>query len=469
MTINVYGSIFRFTLLTSLIMMTSCKQEPSEADFSGTEHEVKIMTLNPGHFHAGLVHKYGYEQVDPQVHIYAPDGPELESYLALLNRFNSREENPTQWRTVVYRGDDYLSRMLEEQPGNVMVVAGNNARKIEYIDAAVHAGIHVLADKPMVIHHDRFDLLKETLEQADAEGLLVNDIMTERHAITSILQKELSKIQELFGELESGTPENPAIIKESVHFFNKMVAGEPLIRPSWFFDVTQQGEAIVDVSTHLVDLIMWQSYPEEPIDYQNSEEGVTVHSARVWDTSMTGDEFERVTGEPAWPEYLQPNVDSEGLLQVTANGEFIFKLRDTWGKVAVLWGYENPGGGDTHYSIMRGTDANLIIRQDEDQGYQATLYVEPAYNRDQEEFEGVLTAALDSLSDRYPGLSTEYQQDLGWEIGIPAEYREGHEEHFTRVTELYLDYLAAGSLPEWERINLLTKYYITTRAYEMSR
>ncbi|MEX2601876.1 MAG: putative oxidoreductase C-terminal domain-containing protein [Balneolaceae bacterium] len=466
---DVYNTLFRLTLLISLIMTISCEPDRSAAGFSGSEHEVKIMTLNPGHFHAGLVHKYGYDQVDPRVHIYAPDGPELESHLALLNQFNSREENPTSWETVVYRGNDYLNQMLEEKPGNVMVVAGNNARKIDYIHAAVNAGIHVLADKPMIIHHDRFDLLQETLELADEEGLLVNDIMTERHEITSILQKELSGIPELFGELESGSPEDPAITKESVHFFNKVVAGEPLIRPSWFFDVTQQGEAIVDVSTHLVDLILWQSYPEEPIDYRNPGEGITVHSARVWDTPMTGDEFERVTGQLAWPDFLQPYVDSEGLLQVAANGEFIFKVRDTWGKVAVLWGYENPGGGDTHYSIMRGTDANLIIRQDEEQGYQATLYAEPVEGRSRESFEEALTAALGSLSDRYPGLTAEYIEGLGWEIGIPVDYKEGHEEHFTRVTELYLDYLVEGELPDWERVNLLTKYYITTRAYEMSR
>jgi hypothetical protein len=122
--------------------------------------------------------------------------------------------------------------------------------------------MNVLADKPMIIAPGQFDDLRRTLELADARGLLVNDIMTERHAITSILQRELARFPELFGTLEQGTPENPAITKESVHFFSKTVAGAPLVRPAWFFDVRQQGEAIADVSTHLVDLILWQSFPE---------------------------------------------------------------------------------------------------------------------------------------------------------------------------------------------------------------
>ncbi|MEX0770699.1 MAG: putative oxidoreductase C-terminal domain-containing protein [Balneolaceae bacterium] len=462
---------YRFLFLMIFMVMTTltaCRQENPESGFTGAENEVKIMTLNPGHFHAGLVHKYDYGQVDPVVHIYAPEGNELESHLALLERFNTREENPTNWIPRVYRGQDYLEQMLREKPGNVMVVAGNNARKIEYIHQAVEAGIHVLSDKPMVIHPDHFSLLKQTLEHADQNGLLVNDIMTERHEITSILQKELSQMPELFGEMLQGTPDDPAITKESVHYFSKIVAGEPLVRPAWFFDVTQQGEAIVDVSTHLVDLILWQSFPGDPIDYEDPADGVEVLSARSWETELTPAQFQKVTKQEAFPEYLMKNVDENSVLGVAANGEFTFRVKGVHGKVSVRWGFENPAGGDTHYSIMRGTRANLTIRQDEEQDFNATLYVEPAGEVNQQQFETTLRESLASLSDRYPGLSAE-PTEFGWKILIPGEFLEGHEEHFTRVTELYLDSLVEGRLSEWERTNLLTKYYMTTRAYELSR
>ena len=143
-------------------------------------------------------------------------------------------------------------------------------------------------------------------------------------------------------------------------------------------------------------------------------------------------------------------------------------MRGVHGKVSVRWGFTNPKGGDTHYSIMRGTRANLVIRQDEAQQFKATLYVEPGEDADQQAFGSRLGEALESLSDRYEGLSAE-PSEFGWEIKIPEAYKEGHEDHFTRVTELYLHYLAEGALPAWERTNLLTKYFITTQAYALSR
>lgn len=456
-------------MIVSATLIISCSEtsEPS-GGFTGAENEVRLMTLNPGHFHAGLVHKYDYDQIDSNVHIYAPDGEELESHMSLIERFNKREVSPTHWTPHIYRGEDYLERMLEEKPGNVMIVSGNNARKIDYIHQAVQQGINVLADKPMVIHPDDFHLLKEAMDAADEQGLLVNDIMTERYNIANIMQKELSKVPELFGEIEKGSPDNPAIVKESVHFFYKTVAGEPLIRPAWFFDVTQQGEAIADVSTHLVDQILWQAFPEEPIDYRNSEDDVEVISSRVWSTDLTPAQFEQATNKKEYPDYLLPNVTDDSILQVTANGEFSFKVRGVHGRVLAGWGYENPNGGDTHYSVMRGTLANLIIKQDEEQEFTATLYVEPTDNSNKEKFESILDKALVSLSDKYPGLYAE-SSDYGLEIKIPDEFQEGHEDHFTRVTEQYLDYLKNEKIQEWELTNLLTKYYITTRAYELSR
>ena len=46
--------------------------------FTGAPGEVRLMTLDPGHFHAALVQKSSYPQVDPRVHVFAPDGPDVE-------------------------------------------------------------------------------------------------------------------------------------------------------------------------------------------------------------------------------------------------------------------------------------------------------------------------------------------------------------------------------------------------------
>jgi hypothetical protein len=129
------------------------KSETQESKnmFTGAKGEVKLMTLDPGHFHAALVQKTMLDQIDPTVYIYAPEGPELQAHLNLIESFNNRADNPTSWESKIYTGPDFFEKMLAEKPGNVMVTAGNNAKKTEYILETVEAGINVLADKPMVI------------------------------------------------------------------------------------------------------------------------------------------------------------------------------------------------------------------------------------------------------------------------------------------------------------------------------
>lgn len=433
-------------------------------NFTGAEHEVKLMTLDPGHFHAALVQKFMYDQVDSVVHVYAPKGEDLQLHLERIEQFNTREDNPTNWVTKVHTGEDFLQQMLDQQPGNVVVLAGNNAKKTEYIKSSVNAGLNVLADKPMVIRPEDYPMLQEAYDIADNKGLLLYDIMTERYEITTILQKELAQFPDVFGTLEKGTLEEPAISKESVHHFFKHVAGRPLVRPAWFFDVDQAGEGIVDVSTHLVDLIMWECFPEEGIDTSEVE----VVSAHNWATELTPSQFRQVTGGQEYPDYLQSDVVKDSVLNVYSNGEFVFTTRGVHGKVSVIWNFQAPeGAADTHYSIMRGTKANLVIRQDEEQNYQPTLYVEPVAGEDKQNMQGSLQKAVEKIAEQYPGISVKPSAN-GWEVITPDKYKVGHEAHFAQVTKKYLEYLVDGKLPEWEKQNILTKYYVTTEAYKLS-
>jgi predicted dehydrogenase len=436
------------------------------ATFTGAPGEVKLITLDPGHFHAALVQRSMYPQVDPKVHVFAPQGPDLEQHLGRIEAFNTRAESPTSWEEVVYAGEDFLEKMLTEKPGNVVVISGNNARKAEYIKGSVEAGLNVLADKPMAIRRADFEVLKEAYRIAAEKGVLIDDIMTERWEITSILQKRLSELPALFGELVAGSPEDPAISKQSVHHFSKIVSGRPLIRPAWFFDVRQQGEGIVDVTTHLVDLIHWQAFPGQAVDFDRD---VEVLSARRWPTRLTHDQFAHVTGLEEYPEYLEDDVGPDGVLEVYANGEIVYRATGIHAKVSVEWHYEAPeGAGDTHYSIMRGSRAHLSVRQGEAEGYTPTLYVEPAERADASGLEKALREAVSTLSEEYPGLNIATAPS-GWSVVVPDEYRVGHEAHFAQVTEQYFRYLVEGRVPPEEVQSLLTKYAITTKAWEMSR
>ena len=227
-------------MVTIGFLVAACstkKEEPTV--FTGAAGEVKLITLDPGHFHAALVQKNSYEQISNQVYVYAPQGNDVEEHLKKIEGYNTREETPTNWKEIVYLGPDFLEKMIAERKGNVLVTAGNNRKKTEYIKQALEAGIHVLADKPMAINRANFNLLKECFDIAKQKNVLLYDIMTERHEITTILQRELSRIPVIYGEQLPGTPEEPAIVKESVHHFFKVVSGKPLKRPAWFCDVNQ--------------------------------------------------------------------------------------------------------------------------------------------------------------------------------------------------------------------------------------
>jgi predicted dehydrogenase len=435
-------------------------------EFTGAPGEVKLITLDPGHFHAALVQKSMYFQVDPRVHVYAPEGPDVRAHLARIEGFNSREEDPTSWVEIVYTGEDFLEKMLEEKAGNVVVISGNNARKAEYIRASVEAGLNVLADKPMAIEPEDFEVLKAAYRAAAAKGVLLDDIMTERYEITSILQRSLSREGDLFGELVEGSPEKPAVSKASVHHFSKIVAGQPLQRPAWFFDVRQQGDGIVDVTTHLVDLVDWQCFPGQALDYATD---VEVLSARRWPTELTLAQFEHVTGVQEYPGYLADDVGPDSTLRVYANGEIVYRVKGVHAKVSVEWHYEAPpGAGDTHRSLMRGTKAYLAVRQGPEEGYVPTLYVEPAPGVDEASVEGALLAAVETLGEEYPGVTVK-PASAGWTVFIPEHHRLGHEAHFAQVTEAYFDDLVAGALPPERVPNVLTRYFITTRALELAR
>jgi len=442
------------------------------------EADVQLITLDPGHFHAALVQKFMLPGVKPQVLVFAPEGDDVAQHLKRIEGFNQRKEKPTHWTETVYTGPDYLNKAVfatlgfnshpsasrEAASQTVVVISGNNARKTEYITKFIEAGTNVLADKPMVIRPADLDQLRKDFDTAKKKGVLLYDIMTERFEITTMLQRALSRQSGLFGTLEKGTPDHPSISKISVHNFSKVVAGAQLKRPQWFFDPEQQGAGIVDVMTHLVDLVQWEAFPEVTLDAADAK----VLKARRWTTPITLEQFGRVTGAKEFPAFLGAHV-KEGVLQAPANGEFTYALKGVHAKVSVTWEFEAPpGAGDTHFSVMRGTRASLTIKQGAEQAYKPVLYVERAPSVSAAEHEKALRAAILAVAKTWPGVDVKAEGEH-FVVTVPDEYHNGHEAHFTQVTENFLDYLRAGKLPEWEVPNMLTKYATIMQAYELSR
>jgi predicted dehydrogenase len=421
---------------------------------------MRLAVLDPGHFHAALVLKKMYPDVDPLVRVYAPPGPDLDDYLRRVEAFNARAQDPTRWRTRVYSGPDYLDRFANERACDVVVIAGNNRRKSEYITRAVEAGIHTLADKPMAIDAAGFAALEAAFAAARAKNVLLYDIMTERHEIASVLQREFARAAPVFGELDCGTVDDPAITKESVHFFAKRVSGVPLSRPAWFFDPAQQGDGLVDITTHLVDLVQWACFPGVALNYRRD---VQVLRARRSPTPLTLAQFAQVTGLDSWPSFLAPRVHG-ATLEVFANGRIDYAVRGVHARVSVRWDFEAPAGaGDTHQSAMRGTRASLVIRQGQAQGFAPVLYLEPHATTVRASWDAGVAAAMPHFVERFPGIALR-PHERGFEVAVPAHYHVGHEAHFGQVADDFLRYVNARALPAWEVPAMLAKYYTTTQA-----
>jgi predicted dehydrogenase len=409
--------------------------------------EFRLITLDPGHFHAALIQKEMYPDVSARVAVYAPLGTDLTEHLNRVARFNLRPQNPTAWELDIHTSPDFLARLLAEKPGNIVVLSGRNRGKIGLVRASIDAGLHVLADKPWIIRPEDLPALEGALAVAERRGVIAYDIMTERYEITSLLQRELVNDPDVFGKIVTGSEQEPAVYMESVHHILKLVAGVPNLRPVWFFDVEQQGEALADVGTHLVDLAQWTLFPNQAIDYCRD---IEMLSASRWPTKMDTAQFRQVTGQPG------PDLD------YYCNTRVSYALRGVHTRLDVLWNWEAPpGAGDTHYAVYRGSKSRIEVRQGKEENYHPELYVVT-------EEQYAVEKKIAALRAQYPGIGTE-NRGAEVRITIPDEYRNGHEAHFAQVTRQFFTYLERPeTFPAWENPNMLAKYYVSTKGVELS-
>ena len=191
-------------------------------------------------------------------------------------------------------------------------------------------------------------------------------------------------------------------------------------------------------------------------------------SAKRWPTEMTLSQFKTITGVSTFPHYLAKDVVRDSVLNVFSNGEMNYTLNGVHARVSVKWNYKAPEGtGDTHHSVMRGTKANLVIKQGAEQQYKPELYIEQVAGQSALN-EQVLQQQIQKLQAKYPGIALKKVKN-GWWVTIPEIFKEGHEAHFARVMEKFLEYFKNKNMPAWEVPNMIAKYYTTTAALEMAK
>ena len=355
-------------------------------------------------------------------------------------------------RLEIHTGPDYFERMLREHPGNVVVLSGRN-RGEDRSDRGVGGRRAATCSPTSRGSCKSADLpkLEAALADADREGVVAYDIMTERFEVTTILQRALVNDRGGVRRRSSRAPTTePGVYMESVHHLMKVVPGAPNIRPAWFFDTAEQGEGFNDIGTHLVDLVQWTLFPDQAIDYRAD---VKVLAAQRWPTTIPKQEFQRVTGEPAFPAGLSRVGQGRRAASTTATRSSPTRVRGVHTKLNVIWDWEPPAGsGDTHFAVYRGHPRARRSAPDARPTATSRSSTCPGERRQRRrQVLAAVQARLAALQPTYPGVGVE---DRGAEIHvtIPDAFRVGHEAHFAQVTTKFLQYLRdRKALPAWER------------------
>jgi len=447
-----------FALASLVGCMAACSQGASDKDNS---EKVNLLVIEPQHFHAALVQKYAHAEIDSVVHLFADTDTAVEGYTNLIEQYNSRETDPTNWKIKTYYGNDFLDKAFVGETGNVVVLAGDNQKKIDYMVSAVTHGKDIFADKPLVIETKGYQKLKGLLEEDSKGTSLVYDIMTERYDVKNQVVKALINNQTFSGGMLADD-QKASIQFSSVHHFIKEVSGNPLIRPVLFYNTAQQGEGLVDVTTHYVDLVQWMLSSEQPIDIAKD---VKLNRSVRWKTTLTKAEFTRSTNLPDYPTALSAFVEENNSLGVFSNGKIEYVFKDVPVSISVKWNVESKDGkGDQFHASFLTKQFKIEIKPDE--VGKAAVFVTP--NQDDNEFAGRLNDALASVED-LPGLKFEKTSSGAYKILIPDNLYLSHEDHFAKVLNQFLQYRKEGTLPDWEKSFMLAKYYLTTQALDQAK
>ena len=234
----------RYYLSALMIVLMACDQTQPAAD-SG--FSVRLITLDPGHFHAALVQKTMYPEVDSVVHVYAPAGSDLDLHLGRIKGYNTRAQDPTHWTEEVYTGEDYLQNAI--------------GKKVMWwcwqVITRRRPSIFFNRSKPGTKMYWPINPWLSTTEIRDAQkafetAKITNSCSTisRRNALRSntILQRELSMMPDVFGTLQPGTRNRSGCFhgQPALLFGTNMCPEMCLPRPAWFMDVSQQGAGIVD-------------------------------------------------------------------------------------------------------------------------------------------------------------------------------------------------------------------------------
>ena len=141
-------------------------------------------------------------------------------------------------------------------------------------------------------------------------------------------------------------------------------------------------------------------------------------------------------------------------------------MKGVTARCSVKWSFEAKNGlRDTMLAVYTGAKARVQVRQNIEEAFLPEVDVIPV----EVSHRAAVRAALAARLVKYPGLSIA-DRDGGFRVVIPASLRIPDEQYFALLIGRFLGYMRnPGTLPAWEKPNMIAKYYIATRAVEMAR
>jgi predicted dehydrogenase len=235
------------------------------------------------------------------------------------------------------------------------------------------------------------------------------------------------------------------------------------VRPPFFFDIHDQGESLIDVGPHLIDLVQWTLFPGQAINYRTD---INVQRGKRWPTRMTLAQFRQVTGTEAFTPELAPYVQGDAF-DYYCNNQVDYSMRGAQVRIRSLWVWDRQAAPEPPLSMYRGTNAVVELRQTAKENYQPEVFVVPNNSARYGATTQAVSNCIATLRGSYPGIKAEPTgSDI--HISIPDQLRLGLGAHLAQCAAELLTYVKSPkSMPAYERSNLLAKHFIATKGIEI--
>ena len=238
-----------------------------------------------------------------------------------------------------------------------------------------------------------------------------------------------------------------------MHQLDKLVDGAPLRRPWWYFDARVQGSGPVDIPTHAVDQAQWL------VDGDGA--AAELVSARAWSTRVPVEAFCRITGEAGFPQELDPFVDGAAL-SYRCNAELVYRIGRVTASATTRWDLSAAARRWRHLPQRRARE-----RAPRPPGAKRPHGPPPPGVRGAPaDAEGVLRALRETVAAwqadaRRRGVPSG---PATFEVTVPPPLDGGHETHFAKVLDEFLNIVDARGWPEGLAARTLAKYTLLAEA-----